>query len=406
MSASPVARDEGTEATAESILLIDDEEGVRRAFTRVLSLSGFRLRVAADGEQGLVMLREARPDAILLDLNMPGLNGLDVLTEVTRALPEVPVIVISGTGLVDDVVQAMRRGAWDYVTKPVEDSRLLVKAVRRVLERATLLRENREQRARLEQLNDQLTAAIEELRADQEAGRRIQFALLPPDEATISGLKFTRRLFPSQYLSGDFVDYFAAGDHHVVLYLADVSGHGAASAFVTAMVAALVGRHREAFARGESDLVLAPERLLESLNRDLGLRKLHKHVTMFYGVVDLRADVLSFGSAGQYPFPLLDDGEKVHVLESSGRPLGLFPDAQFRRQEVSLHGMRRLLVPSDGVLEILTSTAEVTKVERLGEAFRHTLGMESLVQELGIDAATNCPDDVTLLLVERSGDHG
>src|SRR5262249_38111620 len=149
-------------------------------------------------------------------------------------------------------------GAWDYVTKPVEDSCLLLQSVARALERAALLRENRAQRLHLEQLNEKLTLVVKELQTDQEAGRRIQFELLPPDGASFADYRVTRRLYPSQTLSGDFVDYFAAGEGRFVFYLADVSGHGAASAFVTAMIAALVGRHREAFARGEDALILRP----------------------------------------------------------------------------------------------------------------------------------------------------
>ena len=145
---------------------------MRRAFGRILALAGYDIRLAPDGEQGLASLRESSPDAVLVDLTMPGMGGLDVLAEVHGLSPDTPVIVISGTGNVDDVVQALRRGAWDYVSKPVEDSRLLVKAVRRALERAALLRENREQRVNLEQLNSKLSAAVEELREDQEAGRR------------------------------------------------------------------------------------------------------------------------------------------------------------------------------------------------------------------------------------------
>jgi sigma-B regulation protein RsbU (phosphoserine phosphatase) len=396
----------GTSGAAESILLIDDEDMVRRAFGRILALAGYDIRLAPDGEQGLASLRESSPDAVLVDLTMPGMGGLDVLAEVHRLSPDTPVIVISGTGNVDDVVQALRRGAWDYVSKPVEDSRLLVKAVRRALERAALLRENREQRVNLEQLNSKLSAAVEELREDQEAGRRVQFSLLPPDALGVGGYVLSRRLFPSQWLSGDFVDYFTAGDDHVVLYLADVSGHGAASAFVTAMVAALVGRHREAFAREESDLVLHPDQLLESLNCDLGLRKLHKHVTMFYGVIDLRSDVLTFSTAGQYPYPMLDDGRSVRVLESKGRPLGLFQDARFARHEVSLADSRRLLVPSDGVLEVLRGDDPTSKMERLSALFGKATSIESLVSAIGLDEALHNPDDVALLLVERSPSNG
>jgi serine phosphatase RsbU (regulator of sigma subunit) len=391
--------------TPEAILVIDDDAMVRRAFSRVLAGAGYRTEDASDGQRGLAMVRESPPAAVLVDLNMPGLGGLEVLSELARHSPETPVIVISGTGAIDDVVQALRRGAWDYVTKPVEDSCLLLQSVARALERAALLRENRAQRLHLEQLNEKLTLAVEELQTDQEAGRRIQFELLPPDGASFADYRVTRRLYPSQALSGDFVDYFAAGEGSFVFYLADVSGHGAASAFVTAMIAALVGRHREAFARGEDALILSPEGMLASLNCDLGLRKLRKHVTMFYGVVDVRSRRLKYGSAGQYPYPLLDDGASITPLEATGRPLGLFADSRFRQHEMSLEAVRRILVPSDGVMEIVAAGQGRTKLEELCATFRGARDVDSVASALGVREGGRYPDDVTLLLVERSGQH-
>src|SRR5256885_16328481 len=86
--------------TPEPILVIDDDDMVRRAFCRILSSAGYRTTAAGDGDEGLVMLRESPPAAVLVDLNMPGLGGLDVISEVTRQSPEAPVIVVSGTGVV------------------------------------------------------------------------------------------------------------------------------------------------------------------------------------------------------------------------------------------------------------------------------------------------------------------
>jgi serine phosphatase RsbU (regulator of sigma subunit) len=392
-------------ASAATVLLIDDDAAVRRAFGRVLEAAGFRILFAEDGARGLVKLREAAPDAVLLDLNMPGLGGLDTLTTAAADSPDTPVIVVSGSGRVDDVVQALRRGACDYVTKPVEDPHLLVLAVRRALEKAMLARENREQRASLEELNVRLTDALAELRTDQEAGRRIQFQLLPVDGMRLGPYEFTRRLFPSQYLSGDFVDYFALGEHHAGMYVADVSGHGAASAFVTAMVAALVSRYREALNRRESDVMLWPDKFLENLNRDLGLRKLHKHVTMFYAVLDLRTERLSFCSAGHYPFPLFEDGSGVRALECSGRPLGLFADARYTLREVSLASTRRMLLVSDGVLELLSEPPGQPKLDRLAATLQGQSGIDALARGFGIDPSAHPRDDVTLLLLERKISH-
>jgi sigma-B regulation protein RsbU (phosphoserine phosphatase) len=94
------------------------------------------------------------------------------------------------------------------------------------------------------------------------------------------------------------------------------------------------------------------------------------------------------------------------VLEGSGRPLGLFADARFSRQEVALGSMRRLLVPSDGILELLPNLPGQHKIDQLSAMFGRTSGVDELVQRVGIDPETHYPDDVTLLMIERSTTHG
>jgi serine phosphatase RsbU (regulator of sigma subunit) len=145
--------------------------------------------------------------------------------------------------------------------------------------------------------------------------------------------------------------------------------------------------------------------MLETLNRDLGLRKLHKHVTMFYGVIDLRSHELCFSSAGQYPFPLFDDGDRVRALECSGRPLGLFADARFSRREVSLESTRRMLLVSDGILEVLPELPGQQKLDQLIATMRKRTTMDDLVQGFGLDPTAHRRDDATLLLVERRNSH-
>src|SRR5262249_2915771 len=147
------------------------------------------------------------------------------------------------------------------------------------------------------------------------------------------------------------------------------------------------------------------DKLLESLNRDLGLRKLNKHVTMFYAVLDLRSQTLSFSSAGHYPFPLFDDGDGVRALECSGRPLGLFGEARFTRREVSLASTHRILLVSDGVLELLSEPPGQPKLDRLAATLRRESGIDALVRGFGIDPSARPRDDVTLLLVERKPQH-
>lgn len=418
-------------AGENTILVIDDNDAVRRAFTQILREGGYDVFQAEDGPTGLEVWTDLAPDLVLCDLRMPGMDGLEVLSRMAQEAPDTPFIVVSGAGTVGDAVEALRRGAWDYVTKPVDDPELLLQAVRRALDKARLVRENREYRSHLEALNRQLSETLGELQADQEAGRAVQFQLLPQDGLSLGGYVFERRLFPSQVLSGDFVDYFALGDRHVGLYLVDVSGHGAASAFVTAMLAALVGQYREALARAEDDTILHPERMLTTLNRDLRAQKLNKHATMFYAVVDLQTDTMVYANAGHFPFPLVHYGaDKTQALEAPGRPLGLFDEATYAARELPLTGLRSMLLASDGVLELRGPDGHAGRIERLSALLRTTGsgtgtagaagGIDGLVGQLGLIASSGAPssqssatlphlasadgplrDDVTLLLVRK-----
>ena len=212
---------------------------------------------------------------------------------------------------------------------------------------------------------------------------------------------FRRRIFPSKELSGDFVDYFKLGERRAGLYLADVSGHGSASAFVTAMLSALMAKYREAYAQGLSDLILEPERMLEQLNRDLLSRHMDKHATMFYGVVDLKLDSMVWSNAGQYPFPAVFGRLHPRFLEVPGRPLGIFPDARYTRTELELGPVDRFVVASDGILENGAVKAPAQRLDlllRLGATARD---VDALASGLGVAEGRPREDDVALLVMER-----
>ncbi len=132
------------------ILCIDDEEMIRQTMGDYLTDSGFEIIEAGNGREGLEIFQRENPDLILVDLRMPEIDGLDVLAAVTEKSPETPIIVVSGTGVLEDAIEALRRGAWDYITKPVEDMAILEIAVKNALKHAQILRENRQYQENLE----------------------------------------------------------------------------------------------------------------------------------------------------------------------------------------------------------------------------------------------------------------
>ncbi len=144
-----------------SILTIDDEQAVRTSFVLMLEDLGYQPFEAANGLAGLDQIQLQRPDLVLLDLKMPGVSGLETLTRLRQLEPDLPVIVISGTGLVTDVVAALHQGAWDFLLKPIEDLAVLQHTIEKVLERARLKRENLDYQRALEERVAQRTRALE-----------------------------------------------------------------------------------------------------------------------------------------------------------------------------------------------------------------------------------------------------
>jgi len=115
-----------------SVLVIDDEESIRFFLEKTLGRSGYDVAAAASGEEGLESFRARRPDLVITDLKMPGLDGIDVLERVKALAPETPVVMITGFGTIENAVEAMKRGAQDYLTKPF-DSRTIRSVVQRIL---------------------------------------------------------------------------------------------------------------------------------------------------------------------------------------------------------------------------------------------------------------------------------
>ncbi len=148
--------------TETRILIIDDDDLVRGSLKAFLLRRGFLVEAAEDGPRGLKALARNRPDVVLLDLRMPGMDGLEVLAEIRRLDPDLPVIVASGAGVMDDVMQSLRLGAWDFLLKPFADLEILFHAVGNAVDQSRLRRENRAYHLGLEKKVARRTAELEE----------------------------------------------------------------------------------------------------------------------------------------------------------------------------------------------------------------------------------------------------
>lgn len=149
-----------------AILVIDDEAGLRRSLAAHLEDMDHEVLQGADGQQGLERLGERRRDieAVIVDLNMPVMDGYSFIQHAVVQAPEVPIVVLSGVGVVDDALRAMRLGAWDFITKPLHNLGILDYTLDKVRERARLIRENKAYQENLEGLVLQRTGELEQTR--------------------------------------------------------------------------------------------------------------------------------------------------------------------------------------------------------------------------------------------------
>jgi len=389
----------------ETILVIDDEPGIRESLAAYLEDSGYNILEAENGQRGLELVGEHGPDLVLTDLQMPVMGGLEVLAGMASQYSEIPVIIVSGQGELNDAIQALKLGAWDYLTKPVQDMAMLEHAVERSLERARLLRQNQAYQEQLETTVAQLRQSLGTLREDVEAGKRIQFQLLPDDGLKLGPLNFKRLLLPSASLSGDFVDYFRINSKQLGFYLADVSGHGVSSSLITVILQNSMSHYLMDYWQGKRDLIKNPGGILEELNATLLGNELEKHLTMFYGIVDLESNVLRYANGGQFPFPILLEGrEPASFLGNKSMPVGLFRHAQYKVEEHPLAEQFLLVLCSDGALELMPQNdTQQKEASLLAMVDDLQLEAEQLVRKLGIIGKEgDLPDDVTLLLVRRT----
>src|SRR5574337_845152 len=124
------------------ILIIDDEKSIRKTLTEILSYEGYKIEEAADGEEGLKKFREKNYDLVLCDIKMPKLDGIEFLEKAKQINYEVPIIIISGHGNIETAVEAVKKGAYDYISKPPDLNRMLI-TLRNAMDKTTLVAETR-----------------------------------------------------------------------------------------------------------------------------------------------------------------------------------------------------------------------------------------------------------------------
>ena len=334
----------------------------------------------------------------------------------SRLTQQLPTLVVSDSRQDADLIKAVDVGLVDYIVHPLRHAELLRRMIRKAIELAELEKARARDHERLAELNESLETHLALLRMDQQSGGHIQRRLLPPRPKLINGVRYDYWFAPSLYLSGDFLDYQRYNAQFSAFYFADVSGHGASSAFVTVLLKYLCNRWLGEWDGTQPDQL--PQQWLAAMNRELQGTDIGKHATLFVGVIDHEAHTLHYSLGAQLPMPLLAAGDTLSRLPGEGMPVGLFPDVEYPVLNCELPPDFRLWLCSDGVLECLpgdTLDMRLRELEQLVsvsdtlEQLRDRLTRNNtLLSEQQVDDEAKpdrdaLPDDLTIMMVSGFG---
>jgi len=382
---------------ADRILVIDHQKEDLLRLSDYLIAKGYIVHAVSTIQEAKDWMLETQPDLIFADVTNDEIPTIP-LSKASKLLA--PLVIVSQTQNSGDVVACLRAGAVDFILKPVQDYASVDHVIDRILDKIRLAKQNQRLQSELEEGYKKLTAGIQELRADQKAGLQIQKKMLPKIQKEVHGFTFDHRVKPSLYLSGDFLDYFNLDDHRCLFYFADVSGHGASSAFVTVLLKNLTMRLKRNFKRGSSDEIAYPDRFLLRVNQELLASELGKHVTVFVGILDRRNRELTYSVGGHFPMPILSLNGQAEYLDGKGMAVGLFPEPVFNVYKKMLPEEFKITIFSDGILEVMPGATLSDKEKLLLEVVsQNTRGIESLFSSLGVDGLEELPDDIAVLTV-------
>ncbi len=395
----------------ERILIADDNPFNLRLLRRILSNEADTVLEAEDGARALELACEGRPDLILLDVRMPGLDGYEVARALQRnpATADVPILFLSGLTDANSRIRGLESGAVDYITKPFHKDEVLAR-VRSQLKLRRLTRALREANADLHEKQRRLDE-------DLEAAAAIQRSLLPARGPTTDRVTAAWRYRPCQRSGGDLFSFHELTSDAFAFHVIDVAGHGVPAAMMTVALSQSLsadsGATRERSPGSNRLEAVAPADVLRRLDADYPIDRFDRHFTIAYLLLDLATGLLRYSLAGHpHPVVVRRDG-RLEPLKCGGTIIGLGGAVPFDEGRLHLRAGDRVFVFTDGIPEAcdpaghffgesaLHRTLHATRAKSLDAACGHVV--ESVQRFTG---ARPFDDDVTLFAIEYEGPAG
>lgn len=382
------------------ILVVDDEPDVelliRQKFRRRIRERELDFRFAADGLEALERLAaEDDIDLVLSDINLPRMDGLSLLGRIQALERVLKVVMVSAYGDLRNIRTAMNRGAFDFITKPIdfEDLEATIEKTARELDtiRQALL----------------LQKQFSSLQRELEIASKIQLSALPsrfpafPDRTEFD---LYATMLPAQEVGGDFYDFFLVDEHRLGFAVGDVSGKGIGAALLMAITRTML--------RATALQGLGAGACLTHVNRVLHPETVSRmFVTLVYGILDTRTGVVAYANGGHCtPYVLRQSGEVAPLERTGGLGLCLKGDFTYAAREVVMAPGDLLFLYTDGVTEAIDDDRAQFSDTRVVECLRQESGrapaevIRSVMRSVdAFSGGAVQADDITMLALKYQG---
>ena len=357
------------------ILLIDDEALIRDRMKKLLTLDDYEAFTAEDGKKGLEVFKKEKPDIVLLDIKMPGIDGIEVLKKIREQPEKTEIIMITGHGGVETAVEAIRAGAFGYIQKPVEYDELIIE-IKRALEKQEMQRKLNEHVKNLELANAELEGLYEQLQREHEIATQVFAKVVRTSHINTKNVKYL--LYPMDIVGGDLILTAAGPSGSQYIFLGDFTGHGLSAAIgaisVSDIFYTMVGKGHPIV-----KIVIEINRKLKNVLPS-GL-----FLCACFMELDYTHDRLNVWNGG-IPDALIvskEDGVKKR-FSSTHLPLGVIGNEKLDTgmEVVELAHGDLIYIYSDGVIEASNKDGEMFGQERLEEILTNVGNPETIFDEI------------------------
>ncbi|MAO66302.1 MAG: fused response regulator/phosphatase [Balneola sp.] len=383
------------------ILVVDDEPDLQmlilQRFRKQIQNDEYEFFFAENGEDALTMLNDSlKISLVLSDINMPKMDGLTFLSETQKLEnPMFKTVIVSAYGDMDNIRTAMNRGAFDFVTKPIDFTDLNT-TIEKTLKEIQLIQAGVENKK-----------TLEAVQTDLETAARIQKKMLPqqfppfPDRTDFS---IYAEMHTAKQVGGDLYDFFLLDEDRLGFVIGDVSGKGVPASLYMAVSRTMI----KAIASQIDD----PGRCLQTVNEMLIPESdLTTFVTVFYGVLNTKTGQVRYCNGGHnLPYVIRKDGMIEELENTNGLLLGKIDEIEFETKELTLQPEEKVLMFTDGVTEATNELGDMFEEPRLEKLLqKHAKDDTSkLVRNVIVDVLkfmnkADQSDDITVMSVGYNG---